>query len=72
MEAIGKRYDIYDTGRIIDPIGVRHDGYRHPALRALVPHLRDFELDEDNIVRRQSLLIWGHTSIPLRRRHRAR
>lgn len=42
------------------------------AVRALVPHLRDFELDEDNVVRRESLLIWGHTSIPLRRRHRAR
>jgi cytochrome P450 len=38
------------------------------ALRALVPHLRDFELDEAAIVRRESLLIWGHTSIPLRRR----
>jgi cytochrome P450 len=38
------------------------------AVRALVPYLRDFELDEDGIVRRESLLIWGHTSIPLRRR----
>ena len=42
------------------------------ALRALAPHLRDFELDEDNVARRESLLIWGHTSIPLRRSHRAR
>jgi cytochrome P450 len=40
------------------------------ALRSLIPHLRDFELDEDNILRRESLLIWGHTSIPLRRRGR--
>jgi cytochrome P450 len=37
------------------------------ALRALVPHLANFEIDEDNVVRRESLLIWGHTSIPLRR-----
>jgi cytochrome P450 len=38
------------------------------ALRALVPHLHNFEIDEDNVVRRESLLIWGHTSIPLRRK----
>jgi cytochrome P450 len=42
------------------------------TLRALAPRLRDFELDEDNVVRRESLLIWGHTSIPLRRSRRAR
>jgi cytochrome P450 len=38
------------------------------ALRALVPHLHNFEIDEDNVVRRESLLIWGHASIPLRRK----
>jgi cytochrome P450 len=38
------------------------------ALKALVPHLAKYELDEDHIVPRESLLIWGHTSIPVRRR----
>jgi cytochrome P450 len=38
------------------------------ALRALVPYLADFEIDEANVERRQSLLIWGHTSIPLIRK----
>jgi cytochrome P450 len=38
------------------------------AVRALVPHLQDFDLVEDEVAPRESLLIWGHTSIPLHRR----
>jgi cytochrome P450 len=38
------------------------------AVASLLPHLDRFDLDEDGVVRRESLLIWGHTDIPLRRR----
>lgn len=38
------------------------------AIRGLLPHLRDFRLDEDGIVDRQNLLIWGREKVPLVRR----
>ena len=38
------------------------------ALRGILPYLRDFALDEDGIVDRQNLLIWGREKVPLVRR----
>jgi cytochrome P450 len=37
------------------------------AVRALLPHLADFTLDEEGIVDRTSLLIWGRSRVPLKR-----
>jgi hypothetical protein len=36
-----------------------------------LPHLREFALDEEHIVDRPSLLIWGRLQIPLVRRSMA-
>jgi cytochrome P450 len=41
------------------------------ALRGILPHLREFALDEEHIVDRPSLLIWGRLQIPLVRRSMA-
>jgi cytochrome P450 len=41
------------------------------ALRGILPHLREFALDEEHIIDRPSLLIWGRTQIPLVRRSMA-
>jgi cytochrome P450 len=41
------------------------------ALTALLPHLREFELDADGLVDRNSLIMWGKEKIPLVRRRRA-
>ncbi len=38
------------------------------ALRGILPYLPDFALDEDGLVERASLLIWGKEKIPLVRR----
>ena len=38
------------------------------ALRGILPYLPDFALDEDGLVERASLLIWGKERIPLVRR----
>ena len=37
------------------------------AVRGLLPHLPGLALDEDGIVNRESLLIWGRSSVPLYR-----
>jgi cytochrome P450 len=41
------------------------------AISGLLPHLRDFALDEDGIVDRASILIWGREKVPLVRRSSA-
>ena len=38
------------------------------AITGLLPHLRDFALDEEGIVDRASILIWGREKVPLVRR----
>ena len=38
------------------------------AITRLLPHLRDFALDEEGIVDRASILIWGREKVPLVRR----